>query len=66
VVFTVAVNDTLAFPLEWSVANPALGGIVSHSGSNAVYKANSGAKGENIVTVRDQYENEGTAIVTQL
>ncbi len=65
VAFTVSVSGALALPLEWRVSNPGLGVIVSHSGSNAVYKANSGAKGDNIVTVRDQYGNEGSAVVTR-
>jgi hypothetical protein len=51
--------------MEWRVSNPGLGLIVSHSGTNAIYKANKGAKGDNIVTARDQYGNEGSAVVTQ-
>lgn len=65
VAFTASVSGPLALPLEWSVANASLGWIVSQSGSNAVYKANSGAKGENIITVSDQYGNEGSAVVKQ-
>jgi hypothetical protein len=65
VVFTAQVNGPLALPLAWSVSNPALGTIISSSGSNATYKANSGKKGDNIVTVRDQYDSEGSAVVTQ-
>ncbi len=66
VVFTAQVSSPLALPLEWRVANPALGVIVSQSGSNAVYRANRGARGDNIILVKDQYENEGSAVVTQL
>lgn len=66
VAFTAQVSSSLALPLEWSVANPSLGTIVSQSGSNAVYKANRGAKGDNIIFVKDQYENEGSAVVTHL
>jgi hypothetical protein len=55
----------LALPLAWRVANPALGNIISASGSNATYRANAGAKGDNVVTVSDQYGNEGSAVVTQ-
>jgi hypothetical protein len=66
VVFTAAVsNNPLALPLEWRVSNSALGNIVSHSGDKAVYVANSGKKGNNVITVRDQYDNEGSAVVTQ-
>lgn len=66
VVFNAQVSDALALPLEWRIANAALGSIISQSGSNATYKANAGKTGENIVTVRDQYGNEGSAVVTQL
>lgn len=65
VVFTAAVSNTLALPLEWRVSNSALGNITSHSGTKAVYVANSGKKGNNVITVRDQYDNEGSAVVTQ-
>jgi len=65
VVFTAQVSDQLALPLVWSVSNPTLGTIISSSGSNATYKANSGKTGDNIVTVRDQYDNEGSAVVSQ-
>ena len=65
VVFSAQVKSQLAMPLAWSVANPTLGNIISSSGSNATYNANSGKTGDNIVTVRDQYGNEGSAVVTQ-
>ena len=65
VVFTAQISDSLALPLSWSVSSPALGSIISSSGSNATYKANAGQKGDNIITVRDQYDNEGSAVVTQ-
>lgn len=65
VVFTASVSDQLALPLAWSVSNPALGTIISSSGSNATYKANEGRTGDNIVTVKDQYDNQGSAVVTQ-
>ena len=64
-VFTAHVSSSLALPLEWSVSKPELGNIVSHSGSNAIYAANSGKIGSNVITVRDQYKNEGSAVVTQ-
>jgi len=65
VVFSAQVNGSLALPLEWRVSNSVLGNIVSHSGSNATYQANSGKTGDNVVTVKDQYGNEGSAVVTQ-
>lgn len=63
--FTAAVSNNLALPLEWSVSNPSLGDIRSQSGAKAIYKANTGRKGDNVITVRDQYKNEGSAVVTQ-
>jgi hypothetical protein len=65
VVFTAQVSGDLALPLAWRVANPALGNIISSSGSNATYRANAGQKGDNVITVSDQYGNEGSAVVTQ-
>lgn len=64
-VFTARVNGALALPLEWRVSNPDLGHIISASGSNATYQANVGRKGDNVITVTDQYGNEGSAVVTQ-
>jgi hypothetical protein len=64
VAFTANVSGALALPLEWRVSNASLGWIANHSGSNAVYKGNRNAKGDNIITVRDQYGNEGSAVVT--
>lgn len=65
VIFSAQVKSPLAMPLAWSVANTTLGNIVSQSGSNATYRASPGHKGDNVVTVRDQYGNEGSAVVTQ-
>jgi len=65
VVFTVGVRDSLALPLQWSVSNPSMGGIISASGSNATYVANAGKTGDNIITVQDQYGNKGSAVVIQ-
>jgi len=65
VVFSAQVNGALALPLEWRVSNSDLGNILSYSGSNATYRANTGKTGENVVTVTDQYGNEGSAVVKQ-
>jgi len=65
VVFTAQISGSLAFPLAWRVSNSALGNIISASGSNATYQANAGKTGDNVVTVTDQYGNEGSAVVTQ-
>lgn len=62
--FTALVSGPLALPLEWRVANPALGTIASSSGSNAVYVAHR-QRGDNIIYVRDQYDAEGYATVHQ-
>lgn len=64
-VFTAQVTGALALPLEWRVSNSALGNIISASGSNATYQANVGRSGENVITVADQYGNEGSAVVVQ-
>lgn len=63
--FTAVISSSLALPLEWRVSNPAMGSIVGQSGSNAIYAANDGAVGRNVVTVKDQFKNEGSAVVTQ-
>jgi hypothetical protein len=42
-----------------------MGYIKNPSGSQALYVANKYYYGQNIVTVRDQYGNEGSAVVTQ-
>jgi len=65
VLFTASLNGPLALPLEWGVSNPGLGTIANHSGSNAVYVAQGSQTGNNIVSVKDQYDNEGSAVVTQ-
>ena len=68
---TALVSSPLALPLVWSVSNPALGTIVSQSGSNALYSSNANSVGTNVVavmnntvTVRDQFNNEGSAVIT--
>ena len=55
----------LSLPLTWSVVNPDLGQIVAASGRQAVY-ARTALPGINVVTVRDQYNAEGIATITQL
>ena len=66
VVFTVTggVTNELALPFEWWVSNPSLGSIIGASGRSATYRR-SDNNGENVVTVRDQYDNEGYAVVKQ-
>ena len=57
-------TNTLALPLDWVVANASLGAISGASGTKATY-VRSAANGVNTITVYDQYDNEGYAIVTQ-
>ena len=54
----------LSLPLEWRVANEALGSIVGSEGTVAVYSRTTNS-GVNIVTARDQYGAEGMATVNQ-
>lgn len=61
----------LALPLTWSVSDPSQGSIAGnsgdyyHGGVTALYVP-TGNPGQNIITVRDQYGNEGFAMVTQM
>src|SRR3989339_22841 len=66
VVFTATLNATneLAYPLEWSVADSALGSISANAANTAVYTS-TGRNGNNVVKARDQYGNEGVATVNQ-
>lgn len=57
-------NEELVYPLEWSVSNPSLGGIMKSAGNSAVYESN-GTRGQNVVIVRDQFGREGLAGVSQ-
>ena len=66
---SLSTNDTgvvtsLARPLQWYVSDPNLGSITKSSGTQAVY-TRTGANGDNTVIVKDQYDNEGYATVTQ-
>lgn len=64
VVFSVQAKSDLALPLVWGVADGSLGSINYSSGSNAIYIASS-KKGNQVVSVKDQYNNEGFASVVQ-
>lgn len=64
-VFSAQTSGNLALPLEWRVSNAELGTIISSSGSNATYRANEGRRGDNVITVTDQYGNDGSAVVMQ-
>jgi hypothetical protein len=67
VVFTAAAmigsNATLALPLTWSVSDPARGDIRASGGVTAIYEAKN-LSGNNTITVRDQGDNAGIAVVT--
>lgn len=66
-VFTASVTveeEDVYLPLQWSVSNPSLGGILSSSGMSAVYESN-GTIGQNVVICRDALGREGLAAVNQ-
>ena len=58
-------NVDLALPLTWTVSDGALGHIKSSAGLSAVYEA-AAPGGNNVITVHDQGDSEGVAVVTQL
>ena len=65
VVFTAsysATNGALALPLVWSVSDPARGNIRASGGLTAIYEG-SNLGGDNTITVRDQGDNSGIAVV---
>jgi hypothetical protein len=65
VVFTASyasTNVALALPLEWSVSAPALGTITGSGGLTAIYQGKN-VEGNNTITVRDQGDNSGIAVV---
>jgi hypothetical protein len=57
--------DELQLPLVWAVENDAMGAIVSQSGRTAIY-VRTARLGDSVVTVRDQFENTGSAVIRQL
>ena len=61
---TNTVASQILLPLEWSVANPALGRIMAVGGYSAVYESY-GPRGQNYVSVRDQAGREGIAAIEQ-
>jgi hypothetical protein len=66
VVFTVdqATLLELSLPLVWSVSDSANGSVVGSGGNRATY-ARTGRDGVNVITVVDQFDAAGTAIVDQ-
>ena len=61
---TNTVASHILLPLEWSVANPAMGRIMAAGGYSAVYESY-GPRGQNYVAVRDQAGREGIAAIEQ-
>jgi hypothetical protein len=57
-------TTSLALPLVWTASDAALGGIKSSAGVTAIYQS-TGKVGNNVITVRDQGESEGIAVITQ-
>jgi hypothetical protein len=62
--FTASTSGALALPLTWSVSDPSLGGFSSTAGSNAFY-VRSVKNGDNVIFVRDQFDVQGSAVVSQ-
>jgi len=60
----IGTSNNLSLPLTWSVSNPELGYIAMESGYSALYFRHA-ANGDNVVMVRDQYDNEGFATISQ-
>ena len=58
----VSTNVALALPLVWSVSDSARGTIRASGGLTAIYEGKN-IGGNNTITVRDQGENEGIAVV---
>ena len=54
----------LALPLVWTVSDASLGDIKSSAGVTAIYES-SGKVGNNAITVHDQGDSEGVAVVVQ-
>jgi hypothetical protein len=54
----------LQYPLTWSVSDDSLGTITASGGNSAIY-ARTGGSGVNSITVHDQGDAEGVAVVTQ-
>jgi hypothetical protein len=66
VVFTVTgVSNIMALPLVWSMSDGSLGRFVGTSGYQATY-ASSDKVGQNTIIARDQYDNEGYAVINQV
>jgi len=55
-------NTSLTLPLVWSVSDPGRGTIRASGGVTAIYESKNLA-GNNTVTVRDQGDNSGIAVV---
>ena len=56
-------KTTLFLPLQWKVSDATLG-VIDGAGWTAVYRR-TGNVGVNVITVSDQAESDGTAVVTQ-
>jgi hypothetical protein len=66
--FTLAITGgmrDLSQPIEWSVADPALGRLEHRGGPTVVY-FRSAQNGLQVVHARDQYGVEGTAVIEQI
>jgi len=58
------ISNTMALPIQWTVSKPELGYIAHSSGFSARYFRYA-VDGDNVIIARDQYDNEGYALVKQ-
>ncbi|MBT7065138.1 MAG: hypothetical protein HN919_02460 [Verrucomicrobia bacterium] len=65
VISTNSRGSELGLPLEWIVTDPSLGRIVGSGGYSAIY-IRFAPNGDNTIIARDQYDNEGFAVVRQM
>jgi hypothetical protein len=65
VISTNSRGSELGLPLEWIVTDPTLGRIVGSAGYSAIY-IRFAPNGDNTIIARDQYDNEGFAVVRQM
>ena len=59
-----ALTTNMALPLVWTVSDSTLGSIQNNSGVTALYWR-TGKNGDNIITCKDQYSNEGFITIRQ-
>lgn len=58
-------NTALFLPLVWTVSDSSLGTIRASGAFSAIYERHNRGPGNNYITVRDQGQAEGVAVVNQ-